>query len=68
LLVPGSALGLLAPLWAILVLAGVWVALLALALRLLRRRPWVVPLVPVVMFGIAAAALTLGERVLGWTA
>lgn len=68
LLVPGSALGLIAPLWAILVLAGVWVALLAVAVRLLRVRPWVVPLVPVLMFGIVLAALTLGERVLGWTA
>jgi hypothetical protein len=68
LLVPGSALGLLAPLWAILVLAGVWAVLLAVAVRLLRVRPWMVPLVPVVMFGIALAALTLGERVLGWTA
>jgi hypothetical protein len=68
LLVPGSALGLLTPLWAILVLAGVWVALLVVALRLLRVRPWVVPVVPVLMLGIAVAALTLGERVLGWTA
>ena len=68
LLVPGSALGLVAPLWAILVLAGVWIALLILAVRLLRVRPWAVPLVPVLMFGIGVAALTLGERVLGWTA
>jgi hypothetical protein len=68
LLVPGSALGLIAPLWAILLLAGVWIVLLAVAVRLLRVRPWIVPLVPLLMFGIATAALTLGERLLGWTA
>jgi hypothetical protein len=61
-------LGLVAPWWAVLALLVVWALLLALALRLRRRRPWLVPFLPATMAAIAAGVLYLGSSVLGWTA
>jgi hypothetical protein len=63
-----AASGLVAPLWAI-VLLGIWWLVLAVALvRLARRGSWWTPAVPVIAFGSWWAALTAGEQVLGWTA
>ena len=59
---------LLAPLWATYVLWGFWVLLLLLAIHLLRRRSAWTLAVPFVAYGLWVAALTLGERVMGWTA
>jgi hypothetical protein len=62
------ASGLAAPAWAIAVLLLVWLALLAVAVLLLRgRRPlWVLP-VPVVAWLFWYGAISAGERWLGWT-
>lgn len=62
------ASGLLAPGWAVAVLLVVWLALLAVAVWLLRaRRPLHVPLVPVAAWLIWFGVLTAGEKWLGWT-
>ncbi len=62
------ASGLVAPLWAIVVLWLVWLGLGLLAFQWFTRRPWAVLLLPVVAIGIWWLAITLGEQVLGWTA
>jgi hypothetical protein len=61
---------LLAPPWAVVALLVTWALLLAamLRLRLRRRSPIATLLVPFVMAAVLWLALTLGERVLGWTA
>lgn len=63
------ASGLMAPLWAVVVLMLVWAGLSALAIALLaRRRPlWAFP-IPVVALGLWWLVMTLGESFLGWTA
>jgi hypothetical protein len=61
------ASGLLAPAWAVVALLVVWAALLAVAVRLLvRRRPLLVPVVPVVGLVVWFAAISAGEAWLGW--
>ena len=63
-----AASGLLAPAWAVVLLLVVWLALLVLAIRLLRRwRPLYVLLTPVAAWLIWLGALTAGETWLGWT-
>lgn len=60
--------GLLAPGWAVALLLVVWLALLAVAILLLRtRRPLYVVLTPVVAVLIWFGVLTAGENWLGWT-
>jgi hypothetical protein len=60
--------GLLTPAWAYALLMIVWLVLLAVAIRLLyRREPVWVLVVPVVAGLIWFAALTAGEKWLGWT-
>jgi hypothetical protein len=61
-------LGLVAPWWAVIALLVLWALLLALALRLRRRRPWLVPFFPATTAAIAVGLLYLGSTVLGWTA
>ncbi len=62
------ASGLVAPLWAIVVLLMVWIALFLLGIRWFRRHPfWVIGL-PVVAVAIWFGVLTAGEQLLGWTA
>jgi hypothetical protein len=68
---PFAATGLLAPLWAIVVLYLWWLALGVVLVRLLRgtdRRPFVAPLVPLVALAGWFGFLTFGDLVLGWTA
>jgi hypothetical protein len=62
-----AASGLLAPGWAVALLLLIWLALLVLAIVLLRRRPLLVPLVPMVGYVIWFAAISAGEAWLGWT-
>ena len=60
--------GLVAPLWAMALLMVVWVALLVLAIVLLRRRPAWTLLVPVGAMAIWFAAISAGDAWLNWTA
>lgn len=46
----------------------VWVALLVVAILLLRRRPLLVLVVPVVALGLLIGGISLGKALLGWTA
>lgn len=65
---PLSASGLVAPLWAIVLLYVAWAALGLALWRASRTRP---PLMLLGAPGVLAlwfAALTAGERLLGWTA
>lgn len=63
-----AASGLIAPAWAVAGLLLVWLALLAVAIRLLRCRPALVPLVPLTAVLIWLAVVTAGDAWLGWTA
>ena len=63
-----AAAGLVAPLWAVLLLWVLWVLLLWQLVRLWRRRPLLSLVVPVVAVALFFAVLTVGEQVLGWTA
>jgi hypothetical protein len=69
---PYAASGLLAPLWGIVLLYGVWLALAVVLVRLLRpgprRRPMVAPVVPFVALAAWFAVLSLGEALFDWTA
>ena len=60
--------GLVAPLYGLIVLWIAWLALLVLAIWMLRRRTLWILLVPVVAFGILVGGISLGEALLGWTA
>ncbi len=61
------ASGLLAPLWAIIVLWAVWLLLLGMLIVTWRRRPWWSLAVGPVAFILWFLALTAGEKFLGWT-
>jgi hypothetical protein len=63
-----AASGLVAPLWAVVVLMVIWLALLVLAIVLLRRQPAWTLVVPVAAFAIWFAAISAGDAWLGWTA
>jgi hypothetical protein len=62
-----AASGLLAPLWAVVLLDVWWIVLAVVLVRLARHGSWWTPAVPVVAYGTWWAALTAGEQVLGWT-
>lgn len=62
------ASGLVAPLPAVIGLMVVWGILVILGLRWFRRRPLRVVVLPVVAVAVWLAVITLGERLLGWTA
>jgi hypothetical protein len=61
------ASGLLAPLWAIILLMLVWALLFALAIRWFRSYPYRVILLPVAAAAIWFATMSAGEAWLGWT-
>lgn len=63
-----AATGLVAPAWAVAGLLVVWLVLLGYGLRLLRRRPAAVPLVPLAAAVIWLAVVSAGDAWLGWTA
>ncbi|WP_437968446.1 hypothetical protein WMF04_03765 [Sorangium sp. So ce260] len=60
--------GLLAPPWAVAVLWALWIALLVMAILVRRRRPWLAAATPLISAALWFGLLTLGERLLGWTA
>lgn len=60
--------GLVTPLWGLIVLIMIWTALLVVAIRLWRTRPFLVPLVPVVAVAVWLGVVSAGEAWLGWTA
>ena len=62
------ASGLVAPLWAVVGLTGVWVALLTLGIRWFTTHPWRVAALPLVMVAVWVAVLAAGDAFLGWTA
>ena len=61
------ASGLLAPLWAIVVLLLVWGLLFVLACRWFRRHPYRVLVLPVLAAAFWFASISAGEALLGWT-
>jgi len=62
------ASGLAAPLWAVVLLLILWLALLVVAIRQFSRMPWLVPALPFVAAAVWWLTMTLGESVLGWQA
>ena len=62
------AVGLLAPLWAVIVFVVIWVTLFVLGVLWIRRHPLRVIALPVIAAAVWFGGLTAGERLLGWTA
>ncbi|WP_167043175.1 hypothetical protein [Salinibacterium sp. ZJ454] len=62
------AAGLVAPLDAIVILWLIWLALLGLAIWLLRNQPVWTILVPIAALPTLFGAVMLGESLLGWSA
>jgi predicted PurR-regulated permease PerM len=60
--------GLVAPLWAVVLLFVIWAVLAWVGVRLVRRRSSLVLLVPVVAAVVWFGVMTLCDVVLGWTA
>jgi hypothetical protein len=60
--------GLMAPLWAVIGLMVFWGALVVLGVLWFRRHPLRVVALPVIAVLVWFGVLTLGERLLGWTA
>jgi hypothetical protein len=63
-----AASGLMAPLWAVVLVLLGWLVLFVLAVRWFRTRPWPVLALPFIGAVLWFAVLTFGEQVLGWTA
>jgi hypothetical protein len=63
-----AASGLVAPLWAVIGLLVIWVALLVVGLRLWRTSPAWMLAVPVVAVVIWFGVISAGEKFLDWTA
>jgi hypothetical protein len=62
------ASGLVAPLWAVIALMAIWIGLVAIGIIWFRRHPLRVLALPVAAAAIWWTVITLGERLLGWTA
>lgn len=62
------ASGLMAPMWAAVVLLSVWVVLFLLALKWFGQHPYRVLLLPFAAAAIWFAAIYAGEILLDWTA
>ncbi len=62
------ASGLVAPLWAVIVLDVWWIVLAVVLVRMAMRRSWWTPLVPLVALATWYLVLWIGNDVLGWTA
>jgi Flp pilus assembly protein TadB len=63
-----AASGLVAPLWAVGGLLVLWAVLLVIGVRLRRRRPALMLLIPFLDVGVWVGVINAGERFLGWTA
>ena len=61
------ASGLMAPLWAVVLLLVWWVVLSGVGVRLVQRRSFLVLLVPVVAAVTWVGLMAFGGQVLGWT-
>jgi hypothetical protein len=61
------AAGLVAPLWAVVILIIVWVVLFVVGCLWFRRRPWWTLLLPVVAAVVWFGTMSAGEAWLGWT-
>jgi hypothetical protein len=64
---PMAALGLVAPGWAVLGLLAIWAALLVVAIRQRKNRPWLALAAPFVTVAIAWVVLAAGGEFLGWS-
>lgn len=62
------ASGLMAPLWAIVVLSVLWLVEAIVLVGVARRRPLLAPLVPIAGYALWWVTLAAGGRFLGWTA
>lgn len=62
------ASGLMAPLWAVVLVVLLWCLLFVVALAWFRRHPVRVLLLPFLGVVVWVGVLTFGEQVLGWTA
>ena len=60
--------GLVAPLWAVILLMIIWTVLVVIGVLWFRRRPFLVLLLPVIAVLVWFGVITVGERLLGWTA
>jgi hypothetical protein len=60
--------GLVAPLWAVIALVAVWIGLVVVGIVWFRHHPLRLPALPVIAALLWFVVLTLGERLLGWTA
>lgn len=60
--------GLIAPLWAVLLLIGFWVLLMVLGVLWFRRRPFLVLALPLLAAAVWWLSMAAGEQLLGWTA
>jgi hypothetical protein len=64
-----AAIGLIAvPMWAIVILAGLWLAAAVLVVVTARRRPLLAPLAPVANGLLLWGSVAVGEGWLGWMA
>lgn len=63
-----AASGLVAPGWAVIGLLALWLALLAVGIRLRHRRPLFTPLVPLAAIVLWFLIITAGGAWLNWTA
>lgn len=59
--------GLVAPLWAVLVLYALWVAAVVVLVRVARRQPLAAPLVPLANGALWWLAMAPDGALLGWT-
>ena len=62
------AAGLVAPMWAVLLLWASWLVLLYLLVRVWGRRAPLALLVPLGAVALIFCVVTAGEQLLGWTA
>lgn len=70
-LVPGFFIlvsGLVAPAWAVLLMGLGWIALLVLLVRMVERRSWWTPVIPIATMALWYVVIMLGEDLLGWSA
>jgi hypothetical protein len=63
-----GASGLVAPVWAVVVLIGLWTVQFVLACRWFSRRPYAVLALPFVATLVWFCAIMAGGAFLGWTA
>jgi len=62
------AAGLVAPVWAVMLLWAAWIGLLWVLVRLRRQHALLTLVVPPAALGLFLAALSAGEAWLGWVA